>query len=119
MHTGVSYFSSRDIRHVREDLREMVEQGCTYVVHCFTETDLAYHRDAMREIVAATHDAGMEAWLDPWGLAGIFSGETFPKFPLDHPERWQVLSAGRRVAAACPNHVETRKFLSDWVDACT
>jgi hypothetical protein len=108
MKTGVSYFSSRDLKHVRADLREMIDHGCTYVVHCFTETDLAFARDTMRDVVAATHDAGLEAWLDPWGLCGIFSGETFTKFPLDQPETWQVLSDGRRVPAACPNHLETR-----------
>jgi len=118
METGASYFSSRDLRHGREDLREIAEHGCTYVVHCFTETDLAYYRETMREIVAATHEAGLEAWLDPWGLAGIFSGETLTRFPLDHPETWQVLSDGRRVGAACPNHPETRKFLREWVEAC-
>jgi hypothetical protein len=69
-------------------------------------------------VVELTHDSGLEAWLDPWGLTGIFSGETFTRFPLDHPETWQVLSDGRRVGAACPNHPETRKFLRDWVDAC-
>lgn len=118
MKTGVSYFSSRDLRHVREDLREIVDHGCTYVVHCFTETDLAFARDTMRDVVQATHEAGLEVWLDPWGLCGIFSGETFTRFPLDHPETWQVLSDGRRVGAACPNHPETRKFLREWVDAC-
>jgi hypothetical protein len=118
MKTGVSYFSSRDLRHVRGDLQEIIEHGCNYVVHCFTETDLAYARDTMRDVVKATHDAGLEAWLDPWGLAGIFSGETFTRFPLDHPETWQVLSDGRRAPAACPNHPETRKFLREWVDAC-
>lgn len=118
MQTGVSYFSARTLRHVRADLREIVDHGCTYVVHCFTETDLAYYRDTMREIVAATHEAGLEAWLDPWGLAGIFSGETFTRFPLDHPQTWQLLSDGRRVGAACPNHPETRAFLRGWVDAC-
>jgi hypothetical protein len=118
MQTGVSYFSSRDLRHVRSDLREMAEAGCSYVVHCFTETDLAYYRETMREIVLETHDAGMEAWLDPWGLAGIFSGETFTKLPLDYPETWQVLSDGRSVGAACPNHPQTRKFLREWVEAC-
>src|SRR3990172_5681000 len=92
METGVSYFSSRTLRHASDDLQEMVDQGCTYVVHCFTETDLAYYRDTMRDIIAATHGAGLEAWLDPWGLAGIFSGETFTRFPLDRPETWQVLS---------------------------
>jgi hypothetical protein len=116
--TGVSYFSSRTLRHVRADLQEMLDHGCTYVVHCFTETDLAYYRDTMREVLAATKEAGLEAWLDPWGLAGFFSGETFTRFPLDHPETWQVLSDGRRVPAACPNHPETRKFLREWVDAC-
>jgi len=118
METGVSYFSSRDLRHVRADLREMVESGCTYVVHCFTETDLLYYRETVREIVVETHDVGMQAWMDPWGLAGIFSGETLTKFPLDHPETWQVLSDGRKVLAACPNHPETRKFMREWVEAC-
>jgi len=96
----------------------MLDHGCTYVVHCFTETDLAYHRETMRDIVRATREAGLEAWLDPWGLAGIFSGETLTRFPLDRPETWQVLSDGRRVPSACPNHPETHRFLRDWVDAC-
>lgn len=117
MQTGVSYFSSRTLRHVRADLQDMIDHGCTYVVHCFTETDLAYYRDTMREVARATHDAGLEVWLDPWGLAGIFSGETFTRFPLDHPETWQVLSDGRRVPAACPNHPQTQAFLRAWIDA--
>ncbi len=118
MQTGVSYFSSRTLRHVRSDLRDIVAHGCSYVVHCFTETDLAYYRDTMREVVAATHEAGLEVWLDPWGFVGIFSGETFTRFPLDHPESWQVLSDGRRAPAACPNRPLTRSFLRHWVDAC-
>src|SRR3972149_5298924 len=52
----------------------MVGQGCSYVVHCYTETDLAYYRDTMRDVVAASHGAGLEGWLDPWGVAGIFYG---------------------------------------------
>ncbi len=117
MQTGVSYFSSRALRYVRADLQDIVDHGCTYVVHCFSETDLAYYRDTMREVVEATHEAGLEAWLDPWGLCGVFSGETFTRFPLDNPDVWQVLSDGRRVAAACPNRPQTRAFLRDWVDA--
>src|SRR3989337_1554600 len=118
METGVSYFSSRTLRQVRDDLQEMADQSCSYVVHCYTETDLAYYRDTMRDVVAASHGAGLEAWLDPWGVAGIFAGETFTRFQLDHPEAWQLLSDGRRVGAACPNHPETRAFLRGWIDAC-
>jgi hypothetical protein len=118
METGVAYFSSRTLCHVSDDLQEIVDQGCTYVVHCFTEADLAFYRETMRDVAAATHGAGLEVWFDPWGLVGIFSGEAFTRFPLDHPETWQVLSDGRRVGAACPNHPETRAFLRGWIDAC-
>lgn len=115
--TGVSYFSSRDLRHVREDLEEMMAQGCTYVVHCFTETDLLYYRGTMQEVMRATRDAGLEAWLDPWGVSGIFSGESLSRFLSDHPEALQVRSDGGRARTACPNHPETRRFLLDWVEA--
>jgi hypothetical protein len=69
-------------------------------------------------VVRATHDAGLEVWLDPWGLAGVFSGETFTRFPLLNPDTRQVLSDGRTAPAACPNHPETRAFLRSWVEAC-
>jgi hypothetical protein len=117
LQTGVSYFSGRTIRHVEADLADMVAHHCTYVVHCLTETDLAYYAETMREIVRATHRAGLQAWLDPWGVAGIFSGETFSRFPLEHPEAWQLLSDGRRATVACPNHPATRRLLRQWVDA--
>src|SRR3989304_1271445 len=106
METGVSYFSSRTLRHVSDDIQGMVDQGCSYVVHCYTETDLAYYRDTMRDVVAASHGAGLEAWLDPWGLAGVFSGGTVGP------------SAGGGAGAPCPNQPETRAFLRGWIDAC-
>jgi hypothetical protein len=113
--TGVSYFGSRTLRHVRSDLEDMAAHNCTFVVHCFTETDLLYYHGSMREIVEATHRAGMAALLDPWGVAGIFSGETLPDFPLTHLDTLQERSDGEKAPAACPNHPETRRFLLDWV----
>ena len=101
MQTGVSYFSARAMRQARDDLRDIAEHGCTYVVHCYSETDLAYYRETMHEIADASRSLGLEVWFDPWGVAGIFSGETLSRFPLDHPETWQVLSDGRRVGASC------------------
>jgi hypothetical protein len=115
--TGVSYFSSRDLRHVRLDMAELAGMRCSYVVHCYTETDLAYYRKTMSDIATATHEAGMEVWFDPWGVAGIFSGETLTRFPLDHPDTHQLLSDGKRVGHSCPNHPETRAFLKGWIDA--
>ena len=71
LQTGVSYFSGRTIRHVEADLADMVAHHCTYVIHCLTETDLAYYAETMHEIVQSTHRAGLQAWLDPWGVAGL------------------------------------------------
>ncbi|MDP3768539.1 MAG: hypothetical protein Q8S13_11035, partial [Dehalococcoidia bacterium] len=108
MEIGVSYFSSRDVRHVHQDIEEMAKFGCSYVVHCFTETDLLYYRRSMAELAQATREAGLEAWFDPWGVTGVFSGESLSQFLVDYPEALQVLSDGRRAPAACPNHPETR-----------
>lgn len=115
METGVSYFSSRDLRHVRTDLADMLAHHCTYVVHCLTESDLAYTMHGMGEIARLTRDAGLDVWFHPWGVTGVFAGESFSRFLLEHPEAWQVRSDGRLVPVACPNDPETRRYLRSWV----
>ena len=117
METGVAYFSARTLRHVRADLEDMVAHHCTYVVHCLTETDLLFYRKAVADAFAATREAGLEVWVDPWAVAALFGGESLSRFLVDHPEALQVLSDGRRAPAACPNHPETRAFLRSWVQA--
>src|SRR5262245_32458549 len=115
METGVSYFTGRDLRHVRADLADIVEHHCTYVVHCLTETDLAYYLRGMSDVAKLTRDAGLDVWFDPWGVTGIFSGEAFSRFLLEHPESWQVSAEGRGIPAACPNDPEARRFLFSWI----
>lgn len=115
METGVAYFSSRDLRHVRTDLADMLAHHCTYAVHCLSETDLVFNMEGMGEVARLTRDAGLDVWFDPWGVAGIFSGETFSRFLLEHPESWQVRSDGRALPVACPNDPEVRRFLRGWI----
>ncbi len=115
METGVSYFGGRDPLHVRSDLADMAAHRCTYVVHCLTETDLAFNLAGMAEIVRTTRDLGIEPWADPWGVCGIFPGESFSRFLLDHPESWQVRSDGRLAPAACPRDPSAREFLRAWI----
>ncbi|HEX5940024.1 MAG TPA: hypothetical protein VFZ12_06655, partial [Dehalococcoidia bacterium] len=99
------------------DLDDIAAHNCTYVVHCFTETDLTWNRGTIERIFRATRDVGLEVWADPWGVAGIFSGETLSRFVAEHPEAWQELSDGRRVPASCPSHPETRRLVGSWIDA--
>lgn len=114
---GASYFGIRDPRHVRKDLEEMKEKGCNAVLHTFSENDYQFYRETMKEIVDLSKDEGMETYIDPWGVGGVFGGEAFSKFLVDNTEARQILSDGRPAPSACPNNKDFRKFLRNWIDA--
>ena len=114
---GCSYFGVRIPRHVRRDLDDLAARGFTGVLHTFSENDLAYYRDTMREIVAASHDRGLEVQAAPWGLGRTFGGEAESRFVTFHPEACQVLDDGRRVATGCLNNPVYRAYCRDWADA--
>ena len=117
MSAGCSYFGVRIVRHVRRDMADLVARGYTGVLHTFSENDLAYYRGTMREIVEASHAAGLTVQLGPWGLGRTFGGEAESRFVAFHPEECQVLDDGRRVAAACLNSPAYRSFCNEWADA--
>ena len=112
---GVSYFGVRDLRHVDEDLEEMAQAGLDTVVHTFSENDLAYYKGTLEEIVRLSEDRGLETFVDPWGVAGIFGGEAFSQFVVEELDARQVFVDGALAPAACPNHPKTRAFLESWV----
>jgi hypothetical protein len=71
----------------------------------------------MREIVRITHELGMEAHMDPWGVASIFGGEAFSKFVAWEPDACQILADGSQVGIACLFSERLRTFLRQWIDA--
>jgi len=114
---GVSYFGVRILRHVRRDLEDIAARGYTAVLHTFSENDLAYYRGTMADIVAASHDAGLEVQMCPWGVGRTFGGEAESRWVTMHPDACQVLDDGRRVASGCLNHPDYRAFCKEWADA--
>ena len=118
MKLGVTYLGNRFVRHYAErDLPEIAAMGCDYVVHTVSEYDLAFHAGEISALVEATQQAGLEAWLDCWGLGGLFAGEAFSRFLLRHPDAWQVRPDGTRAATACPNAPAFRELLHAWIEA--
>jgi hypothetical protein len=117
METGVAYFGNRTLRHVQRDLEDIASSGFDYVVHCFTENDLLYGHETMRQIVKASHDVGLAVHMDPWGVAGVFGGEAFSKWVTWEMDACQVLADGSRVGVACLNRPELLDFLHTWIDA--
>lgn len=114
---GVAYFEGRAPRHTARDLDDMVESGCTYVVHCYSEFDVRWAPESMRRLVADTRSRGLGVWLDPWGVGEVFGGEPFSRFGAVHPEARQVASDGAASSHACLNQPAFRAWVRRWVDA--
>jgi hypothetical protein len=72
---GCSYFGVRIIRHVRRDMADLAARGYSGVLHTFSENDFAYYRGTMREIVGASHAAGLSVQASPWGLGRTFGNQ--------------------------------------------
>lgn len=115
MKTGVAYFHTRDPIHVARDLDDMLEHGVNFVVHCFSELDMAFYNKAMEKIVRMSKDRGMEVYFDPWGLGGVYGGEAFSRFVAQNHSAKQVNSQGLPVAAACPNNPLFIEFQKKWI----
>jgi len=114
---GCSYFGNRILKHFLEDLEELKSMGCTYVVHTFSENDMVFCKEAVKDLVQATTDAGLEAWIDPWGVGKVFGGESFSNFVMQNVDAMQILSDGKPTGAACPNNPKFRDFMRSWIEA--
>ncbi len=115
---GVSYYGNRIPWRVKDDLRAIKEAGCTYVIHTFSEEDHEFYQDAMRQIVQLSHEAGLEVWLDPWGIGQAFGGETYSSLVMKRLDLRQVSSNGEILPIICPNQQGFRDYLFQWIDVC-
>jgi hypothetical protein len=114
MKTGVSYYGNRIPRHVEEDMAEIAGNHCTFVVHTCSENDLQYYHGTIKQIVKISHQAGLEVWLDPWGVGRVFGGEAYSRFASEHLPARQILSDGSSLPAACFNQPAFREYMSHW-----
>ncbi|NQU73651.1 MAG: hypothetical protein HQ547_02955 [Candidatus Omnitrophica bacterium] len=115
--TGVSYFGSRIQRHVKEDMQDIKDHNCNFVVHTFSETDLEFYKGTMKEIVEISHGLGLEVWVDPWAVGGVFGGEAYSKFVAVNLEAREISAKGESLPAACLNNAQFRDFMLSWIDA--
>lgn len=119
MKLGASYFGSRILRHVKEDMGTLVHDGCNFVVHTMSEHDVVYHDRNMVDIVTVSRDVGLEVFLDPWGVGRVFGGESFSAFVKLFPESRQRLSFTQgemKVNKACLNASSFRDNMLKWIE---
>ena len=115
MQTGVSYILTRDLSQARQDLVEITTCS-NFVVHTFSETDFYYHRQNMREIIKLSRQQGLSVYLDPWGVGGVFGGETFSLFVAENPDAC-LKRKGKIIPIADISSKKFRKFMKEWLAA--
>jgi len=119
MKLGASYFANRILRHVREDMKKMIDDGCNFVVHTMSEHDITYHSGTMIDIVKTSQEVGLEVFLDPWGVGHVFGGEAFSIFVNTYPNCRQRLNFPEgeiKIYKACLNSKTFRDKMAEWIE---
>ena len=112
---GVSYYGNRIPWRVKEDLKEICDAGCNYVVFTFSEEDMEFYQGAFAEMIGSAHAMGLEVWLDPWGVGQAFGGETYSSLIAKNLSLRQISSTGESLPIACPSHPAFRNYLLKWI----
>lgn len=115
LNLGVAYHGNRMLKHVKDDMRDIVAHNMNLVVHMFTHNDMKRHKNVMKEIFDVTKDYGLDFWVDNWGLGG-------PPGDVSHilqyfPDAHQVYSDGSiDPVRVCFNSPDYLKFTKEWLD---
>ena len=115
LRTGVAYHGNRLLRHVEEDMRDIIEHNFNNVTHMFSHNDWDRHKNIMKEIIDITNGYGLETWVDNWGLGGPPGDKSH--FLSYYPDSHQVYSDGKiDPIRVCLNSPDFRKFTREWID---
>ncbi|MBQ2545721.1 MAG: hypothetical protein II557_05460 [Clostridia bacterium] len=113
--TGAAYHGNRMLHHMEADLRDMADHHMNLVVHMLSHTDWDRHCRVMREAVGLSQEAGLEVWMDNWGLGGPPGDKSH--FLSYHPEAHQIYSNGTPdPVRACLRQPSFRQFVHEWID---
>jgi hypothetical protein len=117
MKKGISYFARTRLEHYKEDMAEIKRNGCNFVVHTFSESDLEFAKGSIEKLVKLSHDEGLEVWLDPWAVGGVFGGESYSQFASLNLDSRQISAKGESLPAACFNSDKFKAYIREWVDS--
>lgn len=101
--TIISYYGA-DPHHVGEDLRDMVDHGCTGIVFCVTEVDLRLFPARIEAVFNEAAKADLDIYANFWSLGNIFATDRYPsEFVWRHPDVAQVIIPGAKERPAGAN----------------
>ncbi len=114
--TGAAYHGNRMPHHAEHDLRDMAAHNMNLVVHMFSHTDWDRHKNIMKNIIDISCEAGLEVWVDNWGIGGPPGDKSH--FLAYYPDSHIYYSNGDMdPVRACLNSPDFRRFTHEWIDA--
>ena len=103
------------LSHAVADMKEIARADMDVVVHMLSHTDWERHDKVMGDIFRASEDAGLEVWVDNWGIGGGAGDKAH--FLVYHPEAHTYYGNGNmQKIMSCLNAPAYRQFVKDWVD---
>ena len=113
---GAAYHGSRILSDVTKAMADMAKDNFNLVVHMFSHNDWERHKNRMADIVKASKDAGLEVWIDNWGLGGPPGDKSH--FLAAKPDSHLYFSNGEMSPdTACLNSPDFREFTKQWLEA--
>ncbi|MBE6561838.1 MAG: hypothetical protein E7662_12015 [Ruminococcaceae bacterium] len=112
---GTAYHSNRILRHVEEDMVDIVNHNMNLVVHMLTHNDMDRHWQVMKDVVEISEEKGLEVWVDNWGIDCGPGDKAY--FTGICPEAKAMFSDGTPSRLKpCYNSPEFRAFTREWID---
>ncbi len=112
---GTAYHGNRILKHVEEDIDDIIRHHMNLVVQMYTHNDMVRHKNVVRDIVKMSKDRGLETWVDNWGIDAGPGDKSY--FVALHPEAVSVWSDGSlNGPRPCYNHPAFRNFTKEWID---
>ena len=116
LRTGMAYHGNRMLHHAEADFRDMAAHNMNLVVHMLSHTDWDRHKNVIKNMVELSEEAGLEVWMDNWGLGGPPGDKSH--FLAYYPDSHMYLSNGEMdPMRACLNSPDFRRFTKEWIDA--
>ena len=110
MFKGISYYGSHFPKHIEEDILEIKENNCNYIVIAASEFDLEFYTGAVKDTVNIAHRHGLKVFLDLWAYGGTFGGEAASFFVMKNPDACQISNKGEYLPRACFNNLKFQEF---------
>ena len=113
--TGAAYHGNRMLSHAISDMNEMARADMDIVVHMLSHTDWERHNKVLGDIFKASEAAGLEVWVDNWGIGGA-PGDV-SHFLAYHPEAHSYFGNGEmHPFQVCLNAPSYRSFVKNWIE---